>query len=199
MDSSTLLRRTAAGDAEVAVPANGLSLTQRRILTLLETPNRLADLPVGPTLDADRLQREALRLAQAGLVAIDTPAVANAADAAGAANDAGRFTLARARVLKMALLSIAFVPLAIAGWRFAPAPAPDPGSHARAVTKPAVSPAAAPVPTPDPPVIATRVLRSEPRTTTTPPKAPTEATGAIAPASNAESRAETGTHAVKRD
>ena len=82
MDSSALLRRTPAGDSEVAIPANGLSLTQRRILTLLDTPVRLSDLPVGPAVDPVRLEREALRLAQAGLVAwgagATSPVAANA-------------------------------------------------------------------------------------------------------------------------
>ena len=64
MDSSKVLRRTPAGDSEVAVPASGLSITQRRILTLLDTPARLDDLAVGQALDPERLCREALRLAR---------------------------------------------------------------------------------------------------------------------------------------
>src|SRR6476660_678807 len=35
--SSTIRRRTPAGEAELAAPAQGLSLTQRRFLTLLDT------------------------------------------------------------------------------------------------------------------------------------------------------------------
>ena len=84
VDSSTLLCRTPTGDSEVAVPASGLSITQRRILTLLDTPARLGELPLGPSIDAERLCREAHRLAQAGLIA-SAAVVADPADAANAA------------------------------------------------------------------------------------------------------------------
>ena len=71
VDASTIVRRTPAGDAERAAPAQGLSITQRRILTLLDTPLGLDDLARRAILDLPRVEREAARLAQAGLVACE--------------------------------------------------------------------------------------------------------------------------------
>ena len=162
MDSSTLLCRTPTGDSEVAVPASGLSITQRRILTLLDTPARLGELPLGPSIDAERLCREVHRLAQAGLIA----SAAVVADPAGAANAATLGRLGAPRLLRgvrVLVLTLAVVALAWAGWRFSAASSSiDPRTPARAAAKATVPSVAAPAATPEPPVIATRILRGDP-------------------------------------
>jgi hypothetical protein len=162
VDSSTLLRRTPAGDSEVALPAKGLSLTQRRILTLLDTPVRLGELAVGPSFDEVRLQREASRLAEAGLVAYDAPAVC--APAANDASDAyARLRAPLSGRLPVLLLALAGLALAWGGWRLAAVPPAraDAKAHSRSAAMTSAN-IVAPVASPDPPVIATRVLRSEP-------------------------------------
>lgn len=199
VDSSTLLRRTPAGDAEAAVPANGLSLTQRRILTLLEKPNRLADLSVGTALDPNRLQRDAARLAQAGFIACDASAIADGAVAANAGNVAS-VKLPLVRPLPAATMVLLAVAIVWAGLRFIAPPAAPDRNPAAAPPAPAVSASAtAPVPTPDPKVIATRVLRSDPRGTAAQTKPATDPATAAAPAATTESRTDTFAPAKQKD
>lgn len=161
MDSSTLLRRTPAGDSEVAAPANGLSITQRRILTLLDTPARFGDLPLGRALDDDRLRREVLRLAQAGLLACEMQVVTAAGpDATRSAAVLKRSTTGLTRRLSVILMAVAAVPLVWIGWQSSANPEVSiaRGTQAGATHK-AVSKAAASTAVPEPRVIATRVLR----------------------------------------
>ena len=68
MNASSPITRTAAGVQELAVPSHGLSLTQRRVLTLLDTPGSLSDLQVRTGSDVARLERDLARLAEIGLV-----------------------------------------------------------------------------------------------------------------------------------
>ena len=159
MDKSTLLRRTPAGDAEVRAPATGLSVTQRRILTLLDTPRRVRDLPVGPMVNTARLTRDAARLNQAGLVVYERAG----ADALQAAN-AGSLTPPPGPIVRPVYLLLGIVAVSAlvwVGWRFQAAPASSADARARAGTASAAIPAGQSA-TPDPPVIATRVLRSDP-------------------------------------
>ena len=159
MDSSTLLRRTPAGDDEIARPANGLSITQRRILTLLDAPGRLGELPLGSGIDGERVQREAARLARAGLIVFETQSSAHDAVAANAA-DLRRTRMRLTRPLA-ALALVAIVPTIVwAGWPFSAPPAAD-VTRASTAAKP-VKMNAAPTPE-EPAVFATRVLRSDPR------------------------------------
>jgi TonB family protein len=69
-DSSTLCARTAAGDAELAVPALGLSLGQRRVLALLQNPFAVDELAQKHHLDPAKLERDLLRLADLRLVVL---------------------------------------------------------------------------------------------------------------------------------
>lgn len=171
MDSSTLLRRTSAGDDEIARPANGLSITQRRILTLLDAPGRLGELPLGSGIDGERVQREAARLARAGLIVCETQGSAHGAVAANAA-ELRRSGMPLARPL-VALTMLAIVGAVVwVGWQFSAPPAAADNARASTAAKPVrMNEPSAPE---EPTVFATRVLRSDPRPPASPPKAPAE-------------------------
>ena len=152
------VRRTPAGDAELATPSYGLSLAQRRFLTLLDTAASVADVARRHALDPVRVDRDAARLRLAGL--IEDVAPAPVAAAASAPVRLGSPPLAR-RVL-LALLPIAAGVLAWAAWQHL---APTGGLDSTRVRRPATVPVAtegkisAPAPA-EPVPIATRVLRS---------------------------------------
>jgi len=74
-DSSTLCARTAAGEAELAKPSQGLSLGQRRVLSLLQDPAAVDELAQNHHLDPDKLARDLTRLAELRLVNLQGPAV----------------------------------------------------------------------------------------------------------------------------
>lgn len=187
VDSSTLLRRTPAGDDEVARPANGLSITQRRILTLLDAPGRLGELPLGSGIDGERMQREAARLARAGLIVFETQGNAHKAVAANAA-DLRRSGMPLARPLAAIAMLAVVGAIVWVGRQFSAPPAAANGPRASTSVKP-VRINAEPVPA-EPPVFATRVLRSDPRPAAPSPKAPTETAAAAAPPTQAAPRAE---------
>ena len=69
-DSSTLCVRTSAGEAELATPSQGLSLGQRRVLTLLESPSGLDELAQKHRLEPAKLARDLTRLADLRLVVV---------------------------------------------------------------------------------------------------------------------------------
>src|SRR6185295_15415201 len=73
LDPSTLIARTAAGDAELAAPRHGLVIAQRRLLTILDHPVPLDELVARPGVHPDRLERDLARLAEHGLVEIHRP------------------------------------------------------------------------------------------------------------------------------
>jgi hypothetical protein len=77
VQSSTVVRRTDAGSAELAAPAHGLSLTQRRFLTLLDTSCTVDQLAARHPAEARKFERDITRLAELGLVACDVPPPAN--------------------------------------------------------------------------------------------------------------------------
>lgn len=78
MQVSTVVTRTPAGSAELAAPAHGLSLAQRRFLTLLDSACPIEVLAARQPGDAEKLQRDLARLASLGLVAFDSPAANDA-------------------------------------------------------------------------------------------------------------------------
>ena len=201
VDSTTLLRRTSMGDAEAAVPARGLSMTQRRILTLLQAPRRLGDLPLAPGVDAQRLRREALRLAQAGFITCEATAVAEIAHAANAPIAVTRTGHSITWKLSTVLVAVAAVLLVWGGWRFSAAPAADATAPAVAV-KPAATGTVPATPAPEPSVIATRVLRGDPqeraRDAAKDAHAPTPVKTAVAPIANGEALRASGEAATTR-
>jgi periplasmic protein TonB len=69
-DSSTLCARTAAGDAELTVPALGLSLGQRRVLSLLQDPSAFDELAQKHHLEPVKLARDLARLSDLHLVVL---------------------------------------------------------------------------------------------------------------------------------
>jgi len=170
-----LLRRTPAGDDEIARPANGLSITQRRILTLLDAPGRLGELPLGSGIDGERAKREAARLARAGLIVCEIGGNANAAIAANAA-EIRRPASALARALGVIAMVAIVGAVVWVGWRFSAPPAGADGARAATAAKP-VQMNATPAPA-EPAVFATRVLRSDPRAPATLPRPPAENTPA---------------------
>jgi hypothetical protein len=72
-EPDTVWGRTIAGDGEVAAPHSGLSLTQRRLLKLLEQPRTFTALAARNPLPAPKLEHELVRLAQLQLVAYQRP------------------------------------------------------------------------------------------------------------------------------
>jgi hypothetical protein len=160
VDASKPFRRTPAGDAEVQAPAKGLSVTQRRILTLLDTPGRLRDLPLGPMVNTARLTRDATRLTQAGLVTYEVSDAALVAANAASLASARRSPLGRP--LPVMLIACAACALVWVGWRFSASPSASSDARTRAGVAANTATPAAPLSTQEPPVIATRVLRGDP-------------------------------------
>jgi TonB family protein len=159
MHSSTVIRRTQAGDAELAAPANGLSLTQRRFLTLLDTPGSFDELARRHGLDPGRLDRDLARLERAGMIVFDVPAAANESDARPAL--ARRASMSVARRLSLAAVPLAAAAIAWFAWHHVAAPPAGPplaGSMptAQGAIAGAATTSVEPVP------IATRVLRGDP-------------------------------------
>ena len=176
MHASTVVTRTPAGNAELANPAHGLSLAQRRFLTLLDTSCSVEDLAARQRGDPSKVERDLARLASLGLVACATPAAnddqapVTAHDARiAAANDEhargdARATLAAVRLGSRAATSrlvylAAALGVAVAGfvaWHFvgasaSPPPASDPQPR-RVIPPPMTVTPAMPEP------IATKVL-----------------------------------------
>lgn len=87
MRSSTVVTRTEAGSAELAVPTHGLSLAQRRFLTRLDSSCTLDELALRHPAAAEKLERDVSRLVDLGLVVCDTAANDAVQSDDGAAND----------------------------------------------------------------------------------------------------------------
>jgi len=75
-DSSVLCARTSAGEAELALARQGLSLGQRRVLTLLQNPAAVDELAQNHRLEPDKLARDLTRLAELHLVVLQGPTLA---------------------------------------------------------------------------------------------------------------------------
>lgn len=76
LDPTTVCLRSFAGEAEVRKATHGLSLAQRRVLVLLDRPRTLANFAALHRLEPRRFERDLLRLAELGLVALLSPAQA---------------------------------------------------------------------------------------------------------------------------
>ena len=68
--SSTLCARTSAGEAELSTPSQGLSLGQRRVLTLIQNPIAVDELAQQHRLEPEKLARDLTRLADLRLVVL---------------------------------------------------------------------------------------------------------------------------------
>ncbi|HJU21114.1 MAG TPA: TonB family protein [Casimicrobiaceae bacterium] len=179
MRSSTVVARTEAGSAELAVPAHGLSLTQRRFLTLLDTSCTLDELALRHPAAAEKLERDVSRLVDLGLVVCDH--AANDATQAEhvAVNDSlagepktareeaaprhvARIGMSRGRRIAWMLIPAAIVMIAWTVWQSSSAPTL--GGQARARASQSAKDASATTQPTDLDVapIATRVLKGDP-------------------------------------
>lgn len=166
---STVVRRTDAGSAELATPAHGLSLAQRRFLTLLDSACSVDEIAQRHRCEADKLGRDLARLATLGLVACEEPAPANDPIAADAANDpmpqtpAVRLGAPRA-AKRVALLGVPLVVAALVwlGWQQLSTSDDGAGTPTLAKAKNGTSTKAPDAAVVDPQPIATRVLRGDP-------------------------------------
>jgi TonB family protein len=157
-DPSTLCARTAAGEAELATPSQGLALGQRRVLALLDSPVAVDELAARHRLEPDKLARDLTRLADLKLVVLQGPSIAAAPPPRATAGDAetmapvviGR-SARRTPMLPLAA-GIAAVVLAAGIWygtRASPAPAATPSATAPAPAPPPAALAPVPVPSVD--------------------------------------------------
>ena len=74
-DSSTLCARTTAGEAELALASLGLTLGQRRVLTLLQSPAAVDELAQRHRLEPEKLARDLTRLADLRLIVLQGPTI----------------------------------------------------------------------------------------------------------------------------
>ena len=72
-DPSTICARTAAGESELALARQGLSVVQRRLLSLLNSPSVLSELIDEHRLDPARVERDLVRLRDTGLITLHAP------------------------------------------------------------------------------------------------------------------------------
>ncbi|HEY5308982.1 MAG TPA: hypothetical protein VIK97_10770, partial [Casimicrobiaceae bacterium] len=84
LDPATLCARTAAGEAEIAVATNGLSLSQRRVLSLLEDPAAFDELADRHRMEPVKLSRDLTRLAELRLIVLQEPSLPSPAVPANA-------------------------------------------------------------------------------------------------------------------
>jgi periplasmic protein TonB len=166
MHASTVVTRTGAGSAELAAPAHGLSLTQRRFLTLLDTSVTVEQLAARHHADPDKLARDLTRLASLGLVTCEMPAANDATAPLASAGNVVRVDGVRlgapgaSRRLPLVLAAIAVVLVAWAVWQaFAAHKAP--GAPPPLATSVQDTPSSDSVPEQIDP-IATKVLKSDP-------------------------------------
>ncbi len=148
LDPGTICARTNAGEVELQEARSGLTLPQRKALSLLAAPQAFAELAAAHHLDPVRLARDLVRLAEIGLIVLLVPAARSGRNdsIAGTAN-AQRLTTAvagsarRTAMLPIAILAALALAIAIAwlGLRSAPAPA---ATSVRPLDPRAASPAA---------------------------------------------------------
>jgi TonB family protein len=162
VQSSTVVRRTDAGSAELGAPAHGLSLTQRRFLTLLDTSCTVDELAVRHPAEAQKFERDLARLAELGLVACSVPRPANEVIGAPVVVPVRLGAPGLVRRLPLILLPLAAA-LAWAAWhQWAPAAGESPGHGVRANVVPTTTHEPREVRSADPEPIATRVLKGDP-------------------------------------
>jgi len=75
IDPATICARTGAGETELAQARNGLTLPQRKALSLLAAPRVYAEFAAENSLDPGRLGRDFSRLAELGLITLQLGSV----------------------------------------------------------------------------------------------------------------------------
>lgn len=73
LDPGTICARTSAGELELRAPKSGLTLPQRRALSLIAAPQVFAELAAQHHFEPVRLARYLLRLAELGLIVLHVP------------------------------------------------------------------------------------------------------------------------------
>jgi hypothetical protein len=74
LDPATVCVRTPAGEAELQVARSGLTLPQRKVLSLIVAPQPFAELAALHHMEPARLGRDLARLAELGLIWLHLPA-----------------------------------------------------------------------------------------------------------------------------
>ena len=150
LDPGTICARTNAGEVELQEARSGLTLPQRKALSLLAAPQVFAELAAEHHLDPVRLGRDLVRLAEIGLIVLLVPAARSGrGDSIAGTATPHRLTTALAgtarhpAMLPIAILAALALAIAIAwlGLRSGPAPAATP---AQAPAPPTAPPAASP-------------------------------------------------------
>ena len=77
LDPGTICARTNAGEVELQEARSGLTLPQRKALSLLVAPQAFAELAAENHLEPVRLGRDLVRLAEIGLIVLLVPAARN--------------------------------------------------------------------------------------------------------------------------
>lgn len=75
IDPATICARTSAGETELAQPRSGLTLPQRKALSLLAAPRAYSEFAAENHLDPDRLARDFMRLAELGLITLQLDSI----------------------------------------------------------------------------------------------------------------------------
>ncbi len=111
LDPGTICARTNAGEVELQEAQNGLTLPQRKALSLLVAPQAFAELAAENHLEPVRLGRDLARLAEIGLIVLLVPAARS-----GRTDQVGRSPDPRPRASAVACPPIRplMLPLAIA-------------------------------------------------------------------------------------
>lgn len=73
LDPGTICARTNAGELELRAPKSGLTLPQRRTLSLIAAPQVFAELAAEHHLEPVRLARDLARLGELGLIVLHVP------------------------------------------------------------------------------------------------------------------------------
>jgi hypothetical protein len=73
LDPGTICARTNAGELELRAARSGLTLPQRRALSLISAPQVFAELAAEHRLDPTRLGRGLVRLSELGLIVLHVP------------------------------------------------------------------------------------------------------------------------------
>lgn len=160
VESSAIVERTAAGNIELAAAAHGLSLMQRRFLTLIDSACTLEALARRYPVERGNIERDLTRLIQLGLVTCESPVAANS-DEAPAAAIVRLGGPALPRKLPYVLLPLVAGALAWAAWLHLTSRSATDAHDAGPRVARATSEAAAVAPPTDPAPIAVRTLRGD--------------------------------------